>query len=184
LVIGAPVFCYYPQVPGPYLPEGTSLIQLTNDPDEAARAPVGDAIVADLRSAVEALLAAATSQRPPPPSRPPIPYIEQAVAPLKPETLWAAVGRAAPPDALWVSEAGSNEIAITTSIRPSGPFSHLSTATRRLRFVLPAAVGSPLAASAPRRADRRRSITIRPALDRARFQIPVTAVASTPDTAW
>src|SRR3984885_853059 len=92
LVIGAPVFRYYPQVPGPYLPEGTSLIQLTNDPDEAARAPVGDAIVADLRSAVEALLAAATtSQRPPPPSRPPIPDIEQAVAPLKPETIWAAV---------------------------------------------------------------------------------------------
>jgi hypothetical protein len=55
-----------------YLPEGTSLIHLANDPDEAARAPVGDAIVADLRSAVEALLAAATtSQRPQPP--PPAP---------------------------------------------------------------------------------------------------------------
>jgi benzoylformate decarboxylase len=56
VVIGAPVFRYYPQIAGPYLPECTSLIHLTNDPDEAARAPVGDAIVADLRSAAEAVL--------------------------------------------------------------------------------------------------------------------------------
>src|SRR5271155_2380349 len=39
VVIGAPVFRYYPRVPGPYLPQGTSLIHITNDPDEAARAP-------------------------------------------------------------------------------------------------------------------------------------------------
>ena len=67
LVIGAPVFRYYPLVPGPYLPEGASLIHITNDPDEAARAPAGDAIVADVASAAEALLAASKStQRPAP----------------------------------------------------------------------------------------------------------------------
>jgi benzoylformate decarboxylase len=183
LVIGAPVFRYYPQVPGPYLPEGTSLIQLTNDPDEAARAPAGDAIVADLRSAVEALLAAATtSQRPPPASRPPIPDIEQAVAPLKPETLWAAVGRAAPPDALWVSEAGSNEIAITTGIRPSGPFSHLSAAGGGLGFGLPAAVGAQLAA--PDRpvvalmGDGSMHYAITALWTAAHYQIPVTIVVA------
>ncbi|MDT5049335.1 MAG: benzoylformate decarboxylase, partial [Mycobacterium sp.] len=68
VVIGAPVFRYYPRVPGPYLPQGTSLIHITNDPDEAARAPVGDAIIADVRSAAQALLAAAKpTQRPAPP---------------------------------------------------------------------------------------------------------------------
>lgn len=46
LVLGAPVFRCYPHIPGPYLPEGASLIHITNDPDEAARAPVGDAIIA------------------------------------------------------------------------------------------------------------------------------------------
>jgi hypothetical protein len=43
-------------------------------------------------------------------------------------TLWAAVGHAAPPDTLWVSEAGSNEFPITSGIRPGNPFSHLSAA--------------------------------------------------------
>jgi benzoylformate decarboxylase len=148
VVIGAPVFRYYPRVPGPYLPEGASLIHITNDPDEAARAPVGDAIIADLRGAAEALLAAAKpSHRRAPAPRPPIPSVERAQAPLKPEVLWAAVGRAAPPDSLWVSEAGSNETTpIPTGIRPGNRFSHLSAAGGGLGFGLPAAVGAQLAA--------------------------------------
>jgi benzoylformate decarboxylase len=147
VVIGAPVFRYYPRVPGPYLPPGTSLIHITNDPDEAARAPVGDAIIADVRSAAQALLAAAKpTQRPAPPPRAPIPAVERAKTPLKPESLWAAVGHAAPADTLWVSEAGSNEIAITTAIRPANPLSHLTAAGEGLGFGLPAAVGAQLAA--------------------------------------
>jgi benzoylformate decarboxylase len=147
VVIGAPVFRYYPRVPGPYLPRGTSLIHITNDPDEAARAPVGDAIIADVRSAAQALLAAAKpTQRPAPPPRAPIPDVEHAETPLKPESLWAAVGHAAPADTLWVSEAGSNEIAITTAIRPGNPLSHLTAAGEGLGFGLPAAVGAQLAA--------------------------------------
>jgi benzoylformate decarboxylase len=147
VVIGAPVFRYYPRVPGPYLPQGTSLIHITNDPDEAARAPVGDAIIADVRSAAQALLAAAKpTQRSAPPPRAPIPAVEHAETPLKPESLWAAVGHAAPADTLWVSEAGSNEIAITTAIRPANPLSHLTAAGEGLGFGLPAAVGAQLAA--------------------------------------
>ncbi|MFY9764937.1 MAG: thiamine pyrophosphate-dependent enzyme, partial [Mycobacterium sp.] len=147
VVIGAPVFRYYPRVPGPYLPQGTSLIHITNDPDEAARAPVGDAIIADVRSAAQALLAAAKpTQRPAPPPRAPIPEVERAETPLKHELLWAAVGHAAPADTLWVSEAGSNEIAITTAIRPGNPLSHLTAAGEGLGFGLPAAVGAQLAA--------------------------------------
>ena len=147
VVIGSPVFRYYPRVPGPYLPQGTSLIHITNDPDEAARAPVGDAIIADVRSAAQALLAAAKpTQRPAPPPRAPIPEVERAETPLKPESLWAAVGHAAPADTLWVSEAGSNEIAITTAIRPGNPLSHLTAAGEGLGFGLPAAVGAQLAA--------------------------------------
>src|SRR3954463_14614304 len=71
LALGGPVFRYYPQIPGPYLPEGTSLIHLTSDPDEAARAPVGDAFVADIRGAVESLLAEISeSSRTAPEARP------------------------------------------------------------------------------------------------------------------
>ena len=55
LVVGASVFSYYPNIPGPLLPEGASLVQITSDPDEAARAPMGEAIVADVALAAHAL---------------------------------------------------------------------------------------------------------------------------------
>jgi benzoylformate decarboxylase len=47
LVIGAPVFRYYPYVPGPYLPVGTRLLHISDDPAETARAPVGDSLIGD-----------------------------------------------------------------------------------------------------------------------------------------
>ena len=48
LVAGASVFAYYPYLPGDLLPEGAELVVVTSDPDEAARAPMGEAIVADV----------------------------------------------------------------------------------------------------------------------------------------
>ena len=58
LVIGAPVFRYHQYVPGRYLPDGARLIQITSDPGEAARAPMGNAVVAGIREAVAGLAAA------------------------------------------------------------------------------------------------------------------------------
>ena len=43
VVVGAPVFRYY----GSYLPDGAKLWQITDDRGEAARAPVGDSVLAD-----------------------------------------------------------------------------------------------------------------------------------------
>ena len=56
LVVGSSVFPYYPYIPGPLLPEGAALVAITSDPDEAARAPMGDAIVADVGLTLAALL--------------------------------------------------------------------------------------------------------------------------------
>ena len=33
LVVGSSVFPYYPYIPGPLLPEGASLVEITSDPD-------------------------------------------------------------------------------------------------------------------------------------------------------
>ncbi len=147
VVIGAPVFRYYPKIEGPYLPEGTSLIHITNDPDEAARAPIGEAIVADLRSAAEALVAHVdqTSRTAPAP-RDPVTDPGTMTAPLAPEALWSTVGLNLPADTLLVTEAGSNEFTISTCVRPGHPFSHLTAAGGGLGFGLPAAVGAQLAA--------------------------------------
>jgi benzoylformate decarboxylase len=55
LVGGAPVFRYHEYEPGAYLPEGAELIAVTSDAQEAARAPVGDAIVGDIHATLQAL---------------------------------------------------------------------------------------------------------------------------------
>ena len=55
LVAGAPVFRYHQYDPGPLLPPGAELIQITCDPDEAARAPMGDAVVGDVGRILAAL---------------------------------------------------------------------------------------------------------------------------------
>jgi len=56
VVIGAPVFRYYPYVPGKYLPNGAELVQVTDDPDEAAKAIVGDSLVSDAGLFFDAIL--------------------------------------------------------------------------------------------------------------------------------
>jgi benzoylformate decarboxylase len=55
LAVGTSIFPYYPNIPGPLLARGTSLTAITSDPDEAARAPMGDAIVADVALTLAAL---------------------------------------------------------------------------------------------------------------------------------
>ncbi|TDC60145.1 benzoylformate decarboxylase, partial [Micromonospora sp. KC207] len=69
LVVGAPVFRYYPHVPGDHLPAGARLLHVTDDPDETARAPVGDSLLADPGLALAALveLLPATDRPPPAP---------------------------------------------------------------------------------------------------------------------
>jgi thiamine pyrophosphate-dependent acetolactate synthase large subunit-like protein len=183
LALGGPVFRYYPLVPGAYLPEGTSLVHITSDPDEAARAPVGDAYVADIRAAVEAVLGELPeSSRPAPQVRPDVPSLERAEAPMAAADLWTAVGHAAPADALFVSEAGSNELPITQYVRPGSALSHISAEGGGLGFGLPAAVGAQL--GAPDRpvialmGDGSMHYAITSLWTAARYKIPLTIVVS------
>jgi benzoylformate decarboxylase len=55
LVVGAPVFRYYPYVRGPYLPSRLRLLHISDDPAETARAPVGDSLLGDPALALAAL---------------------------------------------------------------------------------------------------------------------------------
>lgn len=55
LVIGAEVFRYYPWVPGPVLPNSTTLLHITEDPNDAAKALCGHSLVSDVRLAIEGL---------------------------------------------------------------------------------------------------------------------------------
>ena len=64
LVVGAPVFRYYPYVAGPYLPAGLRLLHISDDPAETGRAPVGDSLLGDAVLSLEGLKALLGDCRP------------------------------------------------------------------------------------------------------------------------
>ncbi|ROT33141.1 benzoylformate decarboxylase [Micromonospora sp. HM5-17] len=147
LVVGAPVFRYYPYVPGEhgYLPPGTRLLHLTDDPDEAARAPVGDCVVGDVGLACAALTAQlpATDRQPPAPR--PAPPTPGPAAALSPEALFAALAAEWPADGVLVPETPSNLSALHRQLTITRPASYFKMASGGLGFALPAAVGIALA---------------------------------------
>jgi len=55
--VGAPAFTYHVEGHGPHLPEGAQLVQLTDDPQVAARAPMGTSVVSSIRLGLLDLLA-------------------------------------------------------------------------------------------------------------------------------
>jgi len=63
LVLGAPVFTSHVEGFGPHLPEGAVLWQIIDDPALAAAAPVGTAIVGDIRDALATLLEGEAPER-------------------------------------------------------------------------------------------------------------------------
>jgi benzoylformate decarboxylase len=145
VVAGSSVFPYYPYIPGPALPESTELVSITSDPDEAARAPFGDAIVADVRLTLEALVeAAGESSRDQPPRRPgPEPAPES--DPLNPSTAHGALAEVFPDDGIVVLESPSSTLALRNQLRLSRPGSYFFGAGGGLGFGLAAAVGVQLA---------------------------------------
>src|SRR2546430_2335417 len=103
LVVGASVFSYYPNIPGPLLPEGTSLVAITSDPDEAARAPMGDAIVADVALMLRALLEQAPESGRAAPEARPAPEPAPESDPISPSTAVAALAEDFPENGIVVA---------------------------------------------------------------------------------
>ena len=145
LVAGSSVFPYYPYIPGPLLPEGAELVAITSDPDEAARAPMGDAVVADVALTLEALLAAVpeSGRRAPEPVPPPEPPPES--DPLSPSTVHGVLAELFPEDGIVVLESPSSTMALRNQFRLSRPGSYYFGAGGGLGFGLAAAIGVQLA---------------------------------------
>ncbi|SDI51618.1 benzoylformate decarboxylase [Pseudomonas delhiensis] len=146
LVVGAPVFRYHQFAPGDYLPAGAELAHITCDPAEAARAPMGDALVGDIFLTLEALVEAVRpSARPLPEALPrPAPRAAEA-GPLHPETVFDVIDELAPDDAIFVKESTSTVTAFWQRVQMRQPGSYFFPAAGGLGFGLPAAVGVQLA---------------------------------------
>jgi len=147
VVVGAPVFRYYPYVPGDYLPAGARLLHITDDPAEAARAPVGDSLLADTRLAMEGLLELVTpGQYPAVPQRAvkrELPDPPGAV--LTPAEVFATLQGNRPADAVLLIESTSNVEEFHKWVPVTRPRSFFLFASGGLGWALPAAVGHALA---------------------------------------
>ena len=145
LVVGSSVFPYYPYIPGALLAEGTELVVLTSDPGEAARAPMGDAIVGDVGLGLEWLVEAVpTADRAAPVPRPEPGEPAQA-DPLSGSEAMAALADAWPSDGIAVVETPSCTLALRNRLRISEPSSYYFGASGGLGFGISAAVGVQLA---------------------------------------
>ncbi|HEY2636004.1 MAG TPA: benzoylformate decarboxylase, partial [Solirubrobacteraceae bacterium] len=145
LVVGSAVFPYYPYFPGPPLPAGAELVAVTSDPNEAARAPMGDAIVADVKLTLEALVALIEpSDRPAPEPLGAPPTLEDADPPNAAAVL-QTVSEVLPDGAVIALESPSATSAVRNRLRLSRPGSYYFTAGGGLGFGLSAAIGIQLA---------------------------------------
>ena len=145
LVVGSSVFPYYPNIPGPLLAEGTSLVQITNDPEEAARAPMGDAILADPALALQVLvMKVSESEREAPDAPWPAPDPEDS-DPISASVAAATLADVWPEDGILVLESPSSTLAMRSRLKLSKPGSYYFGAGGGLGFGLAAAVGVQIA---------------------------------------
>jgi benzoylformate decarboxylase len=145
LVVGSSVFPYYPHIPGSLLPEGAALIALTSDPDEAARAPMGEAIVADVGLTLTALLEVVPESERPGPEPSGAPQELPVSDPLDSSTVHSTLAEVFPEDGIVVLESPASTLALRNQLRLSRPGGYYFSSGGGLGFGLAAAIGVQLA---------------------------------------
>lgn len=142
LVLGAPVFRYHEHLPGPYLPAETQLVQVTDDAAAAARAPMGEALVASPGAVIDLLLKAidAPARRAADYSTPPSPAEGSGTA-LHPEEVFAALRDVQPRDTAYVVESTSTNSSWWRQMDLRRPGSYYFPAAGGLGYGLPASIG-------------------------------------------
>jgi benzoylformate decarboxylase len=152
LVVGAPVFRYYPYVPGEYLPSGLRLLHISDDPAETARAPVGDSLLGDAALSIAALRDVLADHAPRGRGR--TERLEHRMAPHPPASqngsrsnrpaageVFAALNEARPPHAVLVEESPSNLADLHKAWAITEPDTFYTFASGGLGWDLPASVG-------------------------------------------
>ncbi len=147
IVVGAQVFRYYPFVAGSYLPDGTELLQITVDPNEAGTAFVGDSMLGDPQLALETLidLVPENSRREWPGAPLPPLKVSSDGDVLYADEAFSTLGESRPTDTILVTETTSNVTELLNAWPITEPGSYYSFASGGLGWGAPAAVGVALA---------------------------------------
>lgn len=155
-VVGAPVFRYYPYVPGRYLPDGAALLHVTDDPDQAAKAIAGDSLVGDAGLFLGSILPLVKAR--PRPTLAPLreaPKAAPSGLPLDPLAVFQTLKANSPDDIVVTNESPSNSAAFEDQFRFSKPDSFYTFASGGLGWTMPASAGLALA---ERKTDRNRPV--------------------------
>ena len=156
IVIGAPVFRYYPYIAGQYIPDGLRLLHITDDPSESGRAPVGDSLLSDPVLALEELLARVKPRQaasgdiskqehrmaPYPAAKTPEKKPDSAMSSLE---LFQILRAATPDNTILVEESPSNLGELHTAWPIDKPDSFYTFASGSLGWNLPASIGIAMA---------------------------------------
>lgn len=156
LVVGAPVFRYYPYVAGSVIPDGLRLLHISDDPAETARAPVGDSLIGDSKLSLAALAnlldehsakpsASRTSLAHRMAPHPPAPEDPSEDGRLAAAQVFAALQDIRPPHTILVEESPSNLAALHKEWPITEPDTFYTFASGGLGWDLPASVGIALA---------------------------------------
>jgi len=144
LVLGAPVFTYHVEGFGRHIPEGARLFLLVDDPAVAAWAPVGTAVVTNLKSGITDLLTGREPRpRPMPASRLPSPRLSGPA--LTDAYLMQRVAMLRPKGSIIVEEAPSSRGAVHDYLPIVDRDGFYTCASGGLGHGLPAAIGIALA---------------------------------------
>src|SRR3954453_10425516 len=150
LVVGAPVFRYYPYVPGPYVPSGMRLLHISDDPAETSRAPIGDSLLGDAALSLGGLtdrLAGLPRSNGKVPARvePAAPKAKGSRDRLSAADVFAVLNETRPAHTVLVEEAPSNHLELHEAWPITEPDTFYTFASGGLGWDLPASVGIALA---------------------------------------
>jgi benzoylformate decarboxylase len=142
LVLGAPVFRYFPYEPGPPVKGGTQVIHVTDNPEEASRAATGTGVMGDVALAVRQLIERLPkkAERPAPPPREEVPAPE-AKDSLPADYVLHALSQHLPNQAIVVEETPSSRMLLHQHVRIKSPGGFYAAASGGLGFGTSAAIG-------------------------------------------
>jgi benzoylformate decarboxylase len=161
LVVGTGALRQYPFEAGPLVPEGTTLVVLTSDPDEATRSPAEVSLLGDEVETLRALTGSSREEDVRHPeeglsadARGPIatpaagddaptgpPSGDEPAPPLRPEDVFAVLADNLPAETVLVEETPSSRPALQAMVPARRPLGFLSAAMGGLGFAMPAAIG-------------------------------------------
>jgi benzoylformate decarboxylase len=150
LVVGAPAFRQYGYAPGPFVPTGTRVAVVTDDPAEAHRSVAELAVLAPVAGVCAELAARVTARGEAPgrPVREPAPALA-AHNPLRAGHVFDALAARLSGDAVVIEESPSSRPELLERLPARVPLGILSPAMGGLGFGIPAAIG--IRMGAPRR---------------------------------